>query len=45
MHEITLMPYINAAIGLRPAFSANVSSALMSTSNQLPSSRRVALAA
>ena len=36
MHDNTLMPYINGAIGFFCAFRANVSWALMSTSNQVP---------
>ena len=34
----TLTPYINDAIGFLRAFCSNVSSALMSTSNHVPSS-------
>ena len=36
MHDNTLMPYINGAIGFFCAFKANVSCALMSTSNHVP---------
>ena len=36
MHDNTLMPYIRGAIGFFCMLSANVSCALMSTSNHVP---------
>ena len=36
MHDNTLMPYINGAIGFFCAFKENVSWALISTSNHVP---------
>jgi hypothetical protein len=38
MHDMTLIPYINAAIGFFATFCSSVSSALMSTSSHTPSS-------
>ena len=42
MHENTLIPYISGAIGFLAMFCSNVSRALMSTSNHVPSSRSAA---